>query len=295
METKKLLFTIAFFAVSFFSASAQELLISEDFSSTAWADELARLNPGTSANPNALNPIAYVTPGTTSGSNSYTNLNTTDLYFGKYHLSGAIECLPVLACATGDQINHSFDNNGVPTAVAFRFQNTTAGFIEFPEVSSAGIITIHIRDNNATAITTIGLERYDATSSGWLPVYTFSLAGNGSYTTRDEVLTYDVNSPSPIQLRLINNVASSKKFIDLFRVDIASKSPSAVKTIKAVPFKLIGRRLISEQLTNVSIYNTVGEKVLETSAPGEIELPASLGKGIFLVKSDLGSQKIVLN
>lgn len=295
MKTKIVLLTISLIVTSLFAATAQELLISEDFSSVAWAGEFARLNPGTSINSNALNPVAYVTPGTTTGSNSYVNLNAIDLYFGKYHLSGAIECLPVLSCASGEQINHNFDNNGVPTAVAFRFQNTIAGFIEFFEIPSAGAITLHIRDNNGTATTTLGLERYDATSSGWIPVHTFSLAGNGSYTSRDEVLTYNIDSSDPIKLRLINNIASSKKFIDLFRVDIASMVPSAVNIIKVVPFKLTGRKLLTEKLTKVTIYNTVGIKVFETSALGEIDLPASIRKGIYFVKSELSSQKTILN
>ena len=296
MKAKSLLLTIALVASSFFYATAQELLISEDFSSAAWANELARLNPGTSVNPNALNPVAYVTPPPTTeagpGTNAYTNLNAVDRYFEKYLLLGAIECLPVLPCASGDQITHNFNNGGTETAVAFRILNP-GGYIEFPQIASAGLMTLHIRDGNSNSNTTIGLEKYDAVNSLWVPIYTFPLAKYSSYpNSRDEVVTYNIDSSEPITLRLINNVAATKRFINLYRVDIQSKAPSSVQTTKVIPFKIIGRKLISEQPTKISLYNTLGALVFEKNIINEIELPSSLGIGLFLAKNEQGSQKI---
>ena len=299
MKVKSLFLTIVLVASLSFYAKSQELLISEDFSSAAWANELARLNPGAidgvPKNPNAPNLIAYVTPPPTTeagpGTNAYTNLNAVDRYFDKYLLLGAIECLPVLPCASGDQITH---NNGTETAVAFRILNP-GGYIEFPEIASAGMMTLHIRDGNSTNNTTIGLEKYDAVNSLWVPIYTFPLAKYSSYpNSRDEVVTYNVDSSEPIKLRLINNVAATKRFINLYRVDIESKAPSGVQTTKVIPFKIIGRKLISEQPTKVSLYNTLGALVFEKNITSEIELPASLGTGLFLAKNELGSQKIFI-
>jgi len=297
MKTKSQLFTIALLLCLVFSASAQELLISENFSSQVWADELARLNPGTSSNPNALNPVAYTTPpptAATAGANAYTNLNAIDRYFDKYLLLGAIECLPVLPCPTGDLTTHNFNNGGTETAVAFRILNPN-GYIEFPQIPSAGTITLHIRDGNSNANTTIGLEKYNIGNSTWDPIYTFSLAKYNSYpTTRDEVVTYDVNSSEPVTLRLINNVAATKRFINLYGVTVTSFAPSAVNTVKVIPFKLIGRKLISEQPTNLTLYNAQGALVFEKSFVTEIELPASLGTGLFLAKNGQGTQKIFI-
>lgn len=295
MKTKILLFSIAFMATSFFAASAQELLISEEFSTQAWADELLRLNPGTSVNPNALNPVAYTTPPTTGGAAPYTKLNAIDRYFGKYLLLGDIECLPVLPCALGAPYAHNYNNAGVETAVAFRILNP-GGYIEFPELPSAGTMTLHIRDGNPSSNTTVGLEKFNTVTSVWEAIAPITLRKYNAYpTTRDEVVNYNVNSQLPITLRLINNVATTTRFIDLYRVDITSGVATDVNTLKVTPLKLTGRKLISEKPTNITIYNTVGAKVFEKSSLGEIELPASLGKGIFLVKSNSGTQKIFLN
>lgn len=298
MKTKSLLFTLALLACFFFTANAQEFLISENFSSQAWADELLRLNPGTSVNPNALNAAAYTTPPPTTaagaGTNAYLNLNAIDRYFGKYLLLGAVECLPVLPCASGDQITHDFNNNGEATAVAFRILNP-GGYIEFPQISSAGNMTLHIRDGNPSSNTTIGLEKYDIATASWLPIYTFSLAKYNNYpTTRDEVVIFDVNSSEPITLRLINNVAATKRFINLYGVYISSFAPSEVNTVKVIPFKIIGRKLVSEQPTELSLYNAQGALVFEKSFVSEIELPASLGTGLFLAKNGQDTQKIFI-
>jgi hypothetical protein len=120
MKTKILLFIAAIIAVSLLTVNAQRLLISEDISSAAWQTELLRLNPGstdgTSAtliNPNATNVTAYapkspVSVGT-NVNNSYNTINSTDLYFGKYKLSGDIETIGGMAsdvCAA-DGTNHN--------------------------------------------------------------------------------------------------------------------------------------------------------------------------------------------
>lgn len=304
MKTKSLIISMALVACSFFTASAQELLISENFSSQAWADELARLNPGTSANANALNPVAYATP-LTAAPNTYLSLNAVDRYFGKYLLLGDIECLPVLPCASGDQITHDFNNGGTPTAVAFRIDKAAStkvglegsfGFIEFPQIASAGTISLHIRDGHSSNPSTIGLEKYDAATSVWVPIYTIPLANFNAYpTTRDEVVTYNINSSEPITLRVINNIAlGTKRYANLYGVDITAYSASGVQTVKVIPFKLIGRKLISEQPTNLSLYNAQGALVFEKSFVTEIELPASLGTGLFLAKNGQGTQKIFI-
>lgn len=303
MKTKSLILTMTLVACSFFTVSAQELLISENFSSQAWADELLRLNPGIDTNgalinPNATNAAAYTTPPPTTaagaGTNAYINLNAIDRYFGKYLLLGAIECLPVLPCASGDQITHNFNNGGTETAVAFRILNP-GGYIEFPQIPSAGTITLHIRDGNSNSDTSVGLEKYDIATSSWVAITALSLAKYNAYpTTRDEIVTYNVNSSEPITLRLINNVAATKRFINLYGVYITSFAPSAVNTVKVTPFKLIGRKLVSEQPTNLSLYNTQGALVFEKSFATEIELPASLGTGLFLAKNGQGTQKIVI-
>lgn len=302
MKQKSLLLSLVLCTSSLFSLSAQEVLLSENFSTQEWQNELARLNPGstdgttaTLINKQAKNPLAYVTP--TVDGTAYTSLNQgfntdsiPDLYFGKYRLVGAIESKAVVPCALGTEFNH--DNNG--TAVGFRIQNTAAGMIEFPELASAGDFTVHIRNGNSTNATKIAVEKLvDGT---WTNVYTFDLQKNSAFegVTQDEVLTTNLNLEGPVKLRLVNNVATTKRFINLYGFEIKSRVPNAVDKVVSNPFKIAGRRLTTETPVNIAIYNTLGAMVFEQNVQDQIEIPATVGNGVFVVKSALGTQKLIL-
>jgi hypothetical protein len=283
MKTKLLPFMIAILAINLltFTVCAQELWISEEFSSARWEEELARLNPG------------YTTPTETTGTGSrFTDLNSTDLYFGKYQLMGAIECLPVLPCPLGPGYTHEYKS----VAVAFRLQNNAEGRIEFPEIPNAGRIILHIRNGNGTNPHQVGLEKFQ--NGSWVNIHTFDLVPNNTLAdagVRDEVLFYDLNSSEPIKLRLINNVATPIRFMNLYRVDIEAKEATSVPAISIISFNVIGRRLIADRPTYISLYNMLGALVYETNIVNEIEIPASVGHGLFIVRSEYGSQKIMIN
>ena len=54
--------------------------------------------------------------------------------------------------------------------------------------------------------------------------YAFLLKAWGSYEgTRDEVVSFDVNTDSPIKLRLINNVEVTTRFVNVYRIEIEEK------------------------------------------------------------------------
>lgn len=303
MKQKSLLLSLVLCASSLFSLSAQEVLLSENFSTQEWQNELARLNPGstdgttaTLINKQAKNPLAYVTP--TVDGTAYTSLNQgfntdsiPDLYFGKYRLVGAIESKAVVPCALGTEFNH--DNNG--TAVGFRIQNTKAGMIEFPEIASAGDFTIHIRNGNATNATKVAVEKL--VDGVWTNVYTFDLQNNSAFegVTQDEVLTTNLNLEGPVKLRLINNaVDKNNRFMNLYGFEIKSRVPSAVGNVVSNPFKIAGRRLTTETPVNIAIYNTLGAMVFEQNVLDQVEIPANVGNGVFVVKSALGTQKLIL-
>lgn len=216
MKTKSFFIAIAFVASSFTSASAQELLVSEDFSSAAWQAELTRLNPGTEANPNCMNPNPYTTPEK-GGNKAYKGINRKEKCFDKYQLFGAIETFPALPCVLGSASKHQNGN----FAVALRLPDVANAQLQFHNLPTAGIITLHVRNGNKTEATQLGLEKLE--NGKWIPLHTFELQNNSAYKTIDEILTYDINSSLPIKLRLINNVSETKKWIYLFRVDIAAK------------------------------------------------------------------------
>ena len=283
MKTKLLPFMIVIFAINSLALTvfAQELWISEEFSSARWEEELVRLNPG------------YTTPTETTGAGSrFLNLNSTDLYFGKYLLVGDIECLPVLPCPLGLEFTHQYKD----VAVGFRIARSTEGRIEFPEIQNAGKITLHIRNGNGTLPTQLGLEKFD--NGSWVKIHTFDLLPNNTITEsgfRDEVLMYEINSSAPIKLRVINNVADPLRFMNLYRVDVAAIETTSVPAVSTIPFNVIGRRMIADRPTHITLYNLLGALVYETNIVKEVEIPASVGNGLFIVRSEFGSQKIMIN
>ena len=251
-------------------------ILSEDFSSNAWETEITRLNP------------AYITPPAT-GNNSFTSLNNTDLYFGKYLLTGTIESLEILPCASSSPaITH--ENNNV--AVALRLKNDITGMIEFPEIQNAGLITIHARNGNPDNLTTMVLEKYE--NGTWTILNSFTLTPNGAFqNVRDEIFSYSINSNAPIKLRIRN---SGNRYINLYRISIGGyNETSKVTTAVINPLRQTKRTLISEEPLDIRIYSLLGRLVYEKKNNTIFEIPESVGKGIFLVRSSAGNrQKIFL-
>jgi hypothetical protein len=221
MKKHKTFLLISLLSIIILTVTGQNYRISEDFSGQEWFAELLRLNPGNQLNDYAFGDNPYATPAT-GGGNAYNDLNNFQLYFGKYRLFGSIETLAVLPCPLGE--THTHVNAASNVAVAFRIANP-AGYIELPEIPDAGTITIHVRNGNQGAATQLGLEQYEPVTGTWLPLYTFNLKAWGTYPAfRDEVLSYDINSDGPIKLRLINNVALTPRFINLYKFEVTAKN-----------------------------------------------------------------------
>ena len=298
MKTKILLFAFVLFA-STLLATSPTLLVSEDFSSDAWQAEFLKQNPG---DPNAVPPVPAFALSATNFA-----LNSVNLYFEKYYFNGAVltdgftggvPSIRTCADSIANPVNgivHKESVTGLP--VAFRFRNgnaltNTGTYMEFPVLPNAGLITLHARSGNSTAGTTLQLQQFDAVTSAWTTIHTFDLRPYGEVIINsiDEIVTYNISSTSPIKLRIIGGA----KFTYLYRVDVAAYEASGLKSVKESSFKLVGRKLITSKEVNISLYNSVGTLVFEKNAQNEVELPASLGKGIFFVKSNQGSQKIFL-
>lgn len=298
MKTKTLLFSFVLIANTLF-ATTPTLLVSEDFSSDAWQAEFLLQNPG-DANVDPVVP-AY----TLSASNFGLSSNQ---YFGKYYFNGAVMTdgmaggVPsVRTCADSianpvNGIVHKESVTGLPVAFRFRSGSATTNFgtyMEFPELTSAGLITLHARSGNSTLSTTLQLQQYDAGTSAWTTIHTFELRPYGEViiSSIDEIVTYDISSASAIKLRIIGG----QRFAYLYRVDVAAYGASGLNSVKVSSFKLAGRTLTTYQPVVLCLYNSIGAKVFEKSVHYDVVLPASLGKGVFFVKSELGSQKIFLN
>ncbi len=246
--------------------------ISEDFSSQAWDAELKRLNP------------AYTT--LTAG-NQYTNVNNIDLYFDKYAFEGGFVAESNNPdCADGHS-SHSIGD----AAIALRLRNSGTSYLELPEMENAGTITVHVRNGNKTAGTSMPLLKQ--VNGNWEKIHDFSLRRNDSYTATsvDEVVSFDINSQEPIKLKLDRG----DKFISIFKVEVTPFGETSVRNPESVPFLLTGRTLQVETPTMIKLYNLMGIKVFEAYVDNQISIPMSVGNGIFLMRGAEFTQKVFLN
>lgn len=249
--------------------------IFEDLSTDEWKTEITRLNPG------------YVEPAPTK---FFNGLTSTMNYFDKYALiNGAI------------YVNNGTPNCAVPgvihgnetRAVAFRIANTGEfSYIEMPTMTKgAGTMTLHVRNGNATAATTLTLQKYDQeywTSIATLPV---KAANVYSSTALDEVITYPINISEEVKLR----IHGGDRYVQVYRFEIEPFSATSIKNVTENIFRLKDRLIYSDVPTNVSIYNTLGELIYKKYIENEHEIPADITPGIYILKSPLGSQKIIIN
>jgi arylsulfatase A-like enzyme len=248
--------------------------VSEDFSSEEWDAEIRRLLPD------------YVRPSV--GSNFNLNENT-QRYFDKYLLRGAIIGVNGTPNCAIPGVIHGDEN----VAVAFRLANTgTNSYIEFPPILSAGKMTLHVRNGNANIATSITLQKYDEEYWSTITELPVQPSGNFSQTSIDEIIEYDININEEVILR----IHGGDRFVQLYRVDIEAYGTTGITRPepKPAPFSIHGRRIIADFPVKISIYNMLGKLVYENELSHETVLPEQLGKGVFVVKWDEGSQKILL-
>ena len=59
-------------------------------------------------------------------------------------------------------------------------------------------------------------------------------------------------------------------------------------------FRQKGRTLIFDNPAEITLYNMVGMMLLKKTASSQVEIPASVGTGLFLLQTKYGVQKLVL-
>lgn len=303
MKTRNLLLMAALFVGTLTSTQAQTKLVEEEFSSTDWENEFIRLNPGNDEfgvpiNPNATNAVVYTTPTVMGGGGAYNLLNSVDLYFQKYLLLGAIEVLETGLCSAG----HIHANPTTGTAVAFRFANGT-GIFELPQLPTAGTITIHVKNGNNTNDCNLGLEKYIAGTDTWERINLFTLRKRNDLKNEaeevllDEAISFDINSSTPIKLRLHNvkyEDGLATRFFNMYHIAVTEFVESSVRELQLSGVKQIGRKIVVEEPMHLAIYNTMGQLIMEQSVTNELEIPTKIGNGVFMLKTNKGNQKLLL-
>ncbi|MPN15248.1 hypothetical protein SDC9_162578 [bioreactor metagenome] len=184
----------------------------------------------------------------------------------------------------------SISHGNSANAIAFRFRNSGTSFMEFPEMANAGTITVHVRNGNNTASTTLTLEKY--VSGSWSLLNTFNLRAKNAYsaTSVDEVLSYRIDSPTPVKLRLTRG----DRFISLLRVDITAYGEDA----SALPEVFTGKVSINEHQVilngligyKATIYNLSGVVLFSKDKISENEIFTLADKGVYLLKLERNNE-----
>jgi hypothetical protein len=140
--------------------------------------------------------------------------------------------------------------------------------------------------------TWLALEKYE--NDNWVNLKTFELHSYAALrTSRDEILSYDIASESPVKLRLRN---AGTRYINLYRVSVGSYDGlTTVPTTQSPVFKQMGRRLIVESPTRITLYNLQGTRLFDSDVENETVIPENITKGIYIVTTNKGAQKIILN
>lgn len=215
---------------------------------------------------------------------------------GKYDITakaGEIIIPKVRATNSDTYANIESTFSGTKKSVAFRLNNNATGLIEFPELHDVDSISLHVRNGNQTSTTNVALEKM--VDGVWQQIHVFNLRSWNAFPGhRDEVLGCKIDSGSTVKLRLINNVTPNR-YMNLYRVDIISKSPTGLNPGKAESsIKVYGRKIMVEHPVKVNIYSLTGVLILTADIEDEYELPARIGSGIYLIKSKEGIRKILI-
>ncbi len=245
--------------------------ISEDFSTDEWAAEFLRLNP------------TYIKPSI----GQIFGISTPSLYFKKYALKGAC----VAFSGTPNCVLPGTIHGNNSDVVAFRLSKYgLSSYIELPKIANAGLITLHVRNGNASTETKLILQEYDL--EAWTTIDSIVVQPSGAYsaTSIDEVITYPVNINEVVKLR----ICGGDKFVSVFKIEVTPYNWTGLLTHKTDFFKIYGRKIVFPKPNRISVYNMLGALVFESNIQSEIKLPESLGRGIFIVKCSQGSQKIFL-
>lgn len=110
-----------------------------------------------------------------------------------------------------------------------------------------------------------------------------------SITNATAVFDYTVTTQTEVEdAELVLNTA-----ITNFTASI-NDIGTGINPIHKNTIKQFGRKLVINKPATISIYNTVGTLVYQQDQVQVMEVPASVGKGVFIVKSGPGVQKIYL-
>ncbi len=259
--------------------NAQELWLDEDFSSEAWSFALEEAG--------LMHPLAgtVVDIGETYATfpfkpNTYGDIEGVQGFYINGHWSGNWIDEPQTGL-DGGTITHSI-----------RLRNNNLSYIQLPKLSNAGKITVYVRNSNATTNTSYHIEKLEDDNTTWTNLTTFTTAGYNNYPEGefDDKHVFEVNSSTPITLRVMKNTA---RFMNVFKVTIEKFAASGIKnnfstrTSIRIQGKTIHIQSEQEANSNIQLIDLSGRQVWNThTAEKQVQLPASIQQGLYIVRME---------
>jgi hypothetical protein len=253
------------------AVKAQAYWANDDFSSQVWQEVVENwISVWNESNPGIVFPS---TPDAMVGF-------PTGSIIGQYEFEGAYirstAAMEALPCAEG----------GGTHKYAFRLRSSAISHLTLPEVENAGKLILHVRNANSTATTTITLQKEDG-ADNWVNVNTKTLKKNNDYSkVIDEIITWEINSASPIRLR----INRGDKFIYIFKLLLEKNGvPSSVKSLYAdgVDVYVSGKTaFISGEVSNavLSLYDFSGREILNAGISGNRVSLDGVQEGVYILK-----------
>lgn len=113
--------------------------------------------------------------------------------------------------------------------------------------------------------------------------------------TIDYIAYYDPGKTlTVLSHKTVNETYASDHRPIVAEITYQNTEPNSVDPPVSNTLKVTGRMIVSEQPTSVSVYNLLGVLLLQKQYITNFEIPLSIGKGIYVIRSPYGSQKILL-
>jgi len=267
---------------------AQEIWFDADFNTTEWLDAFADFLTDKLGEPTDLR---------TAADNTAYDLGTSAEING-FIFNGPVRRQdPAFTSVCGRTFNY-----------CFRMRNGSITFIEFPDVANAGKINVYARNENATDESFLNLQTKDE-GGNWdnnNPIVRWTVPGNENYEggASDIMLTHEINSAGPIELRLHRNQA---RFLQIYRItleqfDDLSTSVDNGSYKHHISMNVINKMVYLSQVVDnavLTVYDISSRKVFQTDVNTDrISLPG-ISSGIYILKlkvsQDELTKKVVIN
>lgn len=266
---KRLLSALMFVSFGFFTVSAQDYWVNEDFSSDEWQ--------------NAIRDWISITGVGTFPENTPSNVDVPDgTEINGYTLNGAY-IRPGAA-----ELGQSCPEGGTHQ-YGFRLRRGGDSYIQLPEIADAKRITLHVRNGNGANPSSLLVEEYDPATYTWNLIEDLYVQPSNDYAEQDEILEVELNRSTPVTLRVSRG---GTVFVAIYKLAVekmaGGTSIQSTSTAGAADLYLNDRTLHvtgNVDAAHLLIYDVCGKMISESAFNGNsVQLPASVQSGTYIVK-----------